>query len=186
MSEPIIFQRNRASHIGVVTRDFDTTVKHWNTLIGAGPFYVSKYQNEYDYRGAKSSCLTKVAFGYWKDMQVQIVAQLCETPSIYSEILDKCPDAPTVHHILTLTDNFDGEMERYASLGVEQAAYFNPAQLRIAFMDTRPLLGVMMEIYEARAGSLNLFKLAHEAHLAWDGKDPIREHPLKIDFTVDE
>ncbi|MFZ4604064.1 MAG: VOC family protein [Caulobacterales bacterium] len=184
MSRPLIFQRHRASHIAVVTRDFDRVLDHWVKLVRAGPFFVSRYENHYEYRGRPATCLTKVAFGYWKDMQIQVVTQLCDTPSIYTEVLDERDKTATFHHVLTLTDDLDADMAHYAAHGIQPAAYFAPSEMRIAFMDTIPVLGLMMEIYQVQPRLLAFFKAAHKAHQEWDGRDPVRAHPLRIESSL--
>lgn len=175
----LILERGRAAQIAVVTRDFEATVQQWATLLGAGPFFCGEFVNrDYLYRGDRADCATEVAFGYLGDMQVQIVAQTCDTPSIYSEILGLSERTPLFHHMLILTDDIDADIARYAQHGIGVAALVEPQGMKVAFMDSVPQLGVIVEFFQMSPYFDDFFTRAHRAHLEWDGSDPIRRHPL--------
>lgn len=175
----IILERGRAAQIAVVTRDFEATVQQWATMLGAGPFFCGEFVNrDYLYRGQLADCATEVAFGYLRDMQVQIVAQTCDTPSIYSEILGLSEATPLFHHMLILTDDIDADIARFAAGGIGIAALVEPTGMKVAFMDSVPQLGVMVEFFQMSPYFDDFFTRAHQAHLEWDGSDPIRRHPL--------
>lgn len=165
--------------MAIVTRDFEGTVQHWATLLGAGPFFCGEFVNrDYCYRGQRADCATEVAFGYLRDMQIQIVAQTCDAPSIYSEILGLSNGAPQFHHMLILTEDIDADIARYASRGIGVAALVEPPGMKVAFMDSVPQLGMMIEFFQMSLYFDEFFTRAHRAHLEWDGLDPIRRHPL--------
>jgi hypothetical protein len=179
-AEPaLILQRGRAAQIAVVTRDFEATVAQWATMLGAGPFFCGEFTNQdYLYRGERSTCRTEVAFGFLRDMQIQIVAQLDDTPSIYTEILDLNPATPGFHHVLILTDDIDADIARFNRAGIGTAALVEPDGMKVAFMDSMARLGVIVEFFQMSPYFEDFFARAHRAHLDWDGRDPIRRHPL--------
>lgn len=175
----VILQRGRIGQIAVVTSDFERTILDWVNLTGAGPFFCGTFNNEnYLYRGQRSSCEVEVAFGYLQDMQIQIVAQLDDTPSIYTEILDAAGGKIAFHHLLLLTDDIDADLARYANMGIEPAAYMQLKGMRVAFMDTVQQAGTIIEFFQMSPYFEDFFARVHQSHLTWDGRDPIRRHPL--------
>ncbi|MFV0644059.1 MAG: VOC family protein, partial [Sphingomonadaceae bacterium] len=163
-SEAPILNKGRIAQVAVITRDFEKTVHDWAKLLGAGPFFCGEFVNrDYYYRGRQENCAVDVAFGYLHDMQIQVVAQKCDTPSIYSEVLDLSPSTPMFHHTLYLTDDIDTEIARYAEEGVEVAALFEPKGMKVAFMDTIPRLGVMVEFFQMSPYFDDFFTRAHRA-----------------------
>jgi len=176
---PRITATNQVSQISFVTRHFEKTIKEWARITGAGPFFCGDFALEnYYYRGKTSSCRTTVGLGFLGDMQIQIVTQNDNNPSIYKEILDRNPHGDAFHHILALTDDIDGDLERYKKLGVELASYVEIKGMRVAFFDTIGQLGFMMEYFQRTQFHDQWFRQIHQAHLNWDGKDPIQSHPL--------
>jgi hypothetical protein len=148
-------------------------------LLGAGPFFCGNFVNrDYLYRGQRSTCEIEVAFGYLKDMQIQIVRQIDSTPSIYTEILDAHPGNVAFHHTLFLTDDIDADMARFEAAGMATAALMEPEGMRVAFMDSVPRMGAMVEFFQMSPFFEDFFTRAHQEHCRWDGRDPIRRHPL--------
>jgi methylmalonyl-CoA/ethylmalonyl-CoA epimerase len=167
------------NQIAFVVRDFEKTVLDWALLTGAGPFYCGDFKLEnFTYRGRPASCHTTVGLGYLGDMQIQIVRQNDDSPSIYKEILDLNPGRSAVHHVLSITDDIDAILERHRTAGIEVASYVEILGMRVAFLDTVDRLGVIFEYFQRTAFHDDWFRKIHAAHVAWDGKDPLRGHPL--------
>jgi len=61
--------------LGYVVEDVRATAMEWVEAVGAGPFYVIESQpmNNYHYRGIKTHAEISIAFGYWGEMQVELI-----------------------------------------------------------------------------------------------------------------
>jgi len=178
----LILQRGRISQVACVTSDLEGTAMDWVRLTGAGPIFCGQFLNkDYSLRGVTSTCLIDVAFGYLGDMQLQIVAPLDDEPSIYSEILERCGGGVGMHHLLVLTDDIEVDLAAYREKGVGVAAEVKLLGMHLAFLDTVEELGLFVELFQMTPYFDDFFPKVHRAHLEWDGKDPIRRHPLGSD-----
>jgi hypothetical protein len=68
-----------------VPKDFDAAVKHWTETMGVGPFYLieNNLLGEGKYLGEPYHCVFSIAIAYWGDMQIELVRQENDAPSIY-------------------------------------------------------------------------------------------------------
>jgi len=74
---------------GFVVRDLDAAIASWVAL-GVGPWFVTRdiTMGGCRYRGALSEPVVSLALANAGDMQIELIAQLDDTPSIYREFLD--------------------------------------------------------------------------------------------------
>lgn len=174
-----ILTRGRVSQIACVTKDLAGTAAEWSRLTGAGPFFCGKFFNEGNiFRGQKVDFWTDVAFGYLGDMQIQIVAQLDDCPSIYHEITERNRGGVGFHHTLILTDDMEAEKRKFQEFGIAIASEFRSETMHVVFFDTVEQFGFFTEYFEMNDYFDAFFTKAHRAHLEWDGQDPVRRHPL--------
>ena len=92
-------------HAYVVT-DLDAAVRRWSELFGAGPFALRWHHvaPQFAYRGTPDQADVSYAFGYLGDIQVQLIQQHDDTPSIYRDMYG--PDEEGFHHVATLVHDF--------------------------------------------------------------------------------
>jgi len=174
-----ILTRGRVAQIACVTTDLARTAADWSRLTGAGPFYCGKFFNAGNlYRGESRDFWLDVAFGYLGDMQIQIAAPVDEGPSIYHEIIDRNGGGVGFHHTLVLTDDIAADKQRFAHMGVGIAAEVKLSGMHVVFFDTIDQLGFFVEYFQMSSYFDDFFVKAHREHLAWDGADPVRHHPL--------
>lgn len=157
-----------------VVDDIEAACLGWVDLIGAGPFFLSPHHVSPDhfYRGEPSEADLSYAFGQAGPAHIQLIQQHNDVPSVYREMVATGTNA--FHHFAILPDDFEGEKQRFEAAGYPAVTTLTSAA-RVAYMDTRPILGCFVELYENNAPLRETFAHWKEVHEAWDGKtDPIR------------
>src|SRR5438067_1870127 len=74
-----------------VPADFDAALSFWTKTIGAGPFF-SIEQVKLDhvrYRGEPAAIDFSITLGYWGAMQIELIRQHNDTPSIFKAWRDQ-------------------------------------------------------------------------------------------------
>ena len=68
-------------------RDFEAGLRFWSGPMGAGPFFVIDHVEfgEVRYRGAPAQLDLAVGIGYWGDLQIELVHQHNDAPSIFHD-----------------------------------------------------------------------------------------------------
>jgi len=87
-----------------VPKDFDAAIRHWTETMGVGPLTSSRTTS-----WAKAStsvspdhCVFSIAIAYWGDMQIELVRQENDAPSI-----DRGCEGEALHHTCILTDDIE-------------------------------------------------------------------------------
>lgn len=88
--------------IAFVPDDFDAALAHWTKVMGVGPFFLLENIQlaESTYLSAPNACVFSIAIAYWGDIQVELIRQENDAPSIYREAR-----GPGLHHTFILTDD---------------------------------------------------------------------------------
>lgn len=160
-----------------VVRNLENAIDFWTSAGKAGPFFTGEYDLPADacqYKGKPSGFHTRFAFGVNGSIAVELVEQVGDAPSIFTEVLEQRGEGP--HHLKFVTPSRSDEVDRLAHLGFEEVVRLSlgaPDRL-ISFVDMREKCGVFYEIM-----NFDHWRPAYEAlvsaHQAWDGKkDPLR------------
>ncbi len=76
--------------IGIVVRDLDAAMRHWVDVCGVGPwFHTDRLAlTTFTYRGQRHDDIhVSAAFANSGDVQLVIIQQHCQTPSMYRDFL---------------------------------------------------------------------------------------------------
>jgi len=179
METPRIWQLGQVSQVGFVVADVEKAAREWVRLTGAGPFFVGSFRmDDCFYRGRTVSMDITTALAYLGDTQIQLVQPNGDGPNIFSELLAQTSNPGGVfHHIHLLTDDVAREIARFRAQEVEMVSYSEVAGvLKVAIFDTIATLGGLLQYYQFNPSSQRQFKIVHDIHLNWDGKDPIRRN----------
>jgi hypothetical protein len=173
MSGPLV-RIGEVMQLAYVPADFDAALAHWLKL-GAGPFFALDHVALEDvrYRGRPATIDFSMMLGYWGDLQVEIIRQHNDAPSIYKAWRDAGREG--LHHVCILTDDMAGARSAAAAAGavVEQEARV-PGGGEVFYVDTGGGPGTMVEILKPAPGGREFFGMMREAHRGWDGSDPVR------------
>lgn len=158
-----------------VPADFDAALDHWTRVVGAGPFFALEHVRLEDvrYRGAPSDPDFSMALGYWGDMQIELIRQHNDAPSIYKSWRDQGLEG--LHHVCMLVDDVAAARAVCEGVGAVVAQEGRVAGGGgVIYVDTGGGPGTMVEILQPGPGTRELFAMMREAARGWDGSQPLR------------
>jgi catechol 2,3-dioxygenase-like lactoylglutathione lyase family enzyme len=165
----------RIAQIGYVVRDIDASLEHW-VQHGVGPwFYVDRVQTDYFlYRGVESAMEMSVAVANSGDIQIELIQQRNDAPSVYKDFLDAGREG--MQHIAYWTNDFEALYDKALSLGykVAQEGSIGGDQGRFAYLDTEHDQGTVIEISDISGPKGQFFCYIRDVAADWDGADPVR------------
>ena len=159
---------------GYVVRDWRAAAEHWSQALGVGPFFVMDHIRfaECTYRGAPSAIDMSVAIAYSGDLQIELVQQHNDAPSIYTDFAAEHGEG--LQHVGVLVDRLesalalDGWSDRVVQAGSTLVGQ------RFAYVDVGCHPGGMIELIEVSAQARSAFAYMKEKAASWDGERPIR------------
>ncbi|ABW14106.1 conserved hypothetical protein [Parafrankia sp. EAN1pec] len=162
-----------ARQIGYIVRDIDQAVRSWLEL-GVGPWYVLRGQTQTGlYRGRSCTAPLSIAFSNTGDLQVELICQEDDTPSIYTEFLRSGHEG--FHQLAWWTDDFDATMRSVAAAGWPVVwSGDGDGAARYAYVEPPAGPATIVEIMEVTAATDGIATLVRQAAQDWDGSDPIR------------
>jgi catechol 2,3-dioxygenase-like lactoylglutathione lyase family enzyme len=139
--------------LAFVPADIGAALDWWTGFMGAGPFFHLPHVALEDvrFRGQPTAPDFSLWLGYWGDMQVELIQQHDDAPSIYRRDFPGVGDDRRLHHVCLLVDDVAAAV-----------AYVQPA------------LGPLLELLSPAPGTAELFAMMREAHRSWDGREPVR------------
>ncbi|HEX8447872.1 MAG TPA: VOC family protein [Sphingomonas sp.] len=160
--------------LAFVPHDFEAAIRFWTETMGAGPFFRLPHiaYRAARYRGETSHVDFSVVLGYWGDMQIELVEQHCDSPSIYRQWLDDGREG--LHHVCVLVDSIAHARTVCAAAGAQvvQEVFMDGAEA--IYVDTGGGPGTMVELLEPSPDFAGLFAMMRAAARDWDGSDPVR------------
>jgi len=158
-----------------VVRDIEAAVAHWSGKIGVGPFYLLEHIafGAAYFRGAPLTLDMSVAIAQWGPVQIELIAQHDDAPSIYSEFAARHGEG--LQHVGVLCDSVDAELERHRAAGVHPVQWgATAAGMRFAYLDTDAHPGAMIELIENGPAVEAFFAMIKKGAANWDGSRPLR------------
>ena len=158
--------------IAFVPDNFDAAIVHWTQVMGVGPFFLIENIKLPDslYMGAINECEFTIAIAYWGDVQVELIRQDNDAPSIYRGAQGK-----GLHHMCIMTRDIAAARATAEAAGatvlVEGRVDPDGAVL---YVDTGGGPGTIVEILQPASGTQGLFELIKAASVGWDGSEPVR------------
>ncbi|AQT82987.1 glyoxalase [Mycolicibacterium litorale] len=167
MSGPVLPGAIR--QIGYIVRDFDHALANWVEL-GVGPWYVLRGITQTGrYRGEPCTVTLTIGFANSGDLQVEVIHQDGDGPSIYSEF------GEGFHQLAYWAEDFD------AALAAGEAAGWpvvwsggDPGTARYVYFEGPAGPATIIELMELTPATIGMADLVRSAAVGWDGSDPIR------------
>jgi len=157
-----------------VVRDLDQALGHWLSM-GVGPFYRrdhAAYVSAH-YHGKPIQPDYSIALAYWGDMQIELIAQNCQTPSVYREFLDEGHEG--FHHNLVIVPDLEAfrraipdtpyELLSEVSLGPGTGVFY---------LRGKEYRWPLVEVGHLDPAVFDFFDTMKRASENWDGSNPIR------------
>jgi hypothetical protein len=162
---------------GYVVRDIRAAMDHW-VGIGVGPwFYIDRVKTDYfRHRGADSPVEMSIALANSGDLQLELIQQRNDAPSLYKEFRDAGHEG--LQHVAYWTSDYQALYDKAlaAGLRVGHEGQIGGEQGRFAYFDPpAPHPGLVIEISDISGGKGRFFEHIRQAALSWDGANPIRD-----------
>jgi hypothetical protein len=166
-----------ARQIGYVVRDLDEALASWLS-IGVGPWFTMRDMSLTAlFRGEEVSFGMSLAFSNIGDMQIELINQLDDTPTVHKEFLDSATTDPSGYNQFAWwVDNYDEAYAAAKSAGWDVCWEGTPGTGTRYFYAQVP--GTPMrtiEVMEKEPQVLGMASMVSAAVADWDGvTDPIR------------
>ena len=163
---------------GYVVRDIRAAMDHWINVLGVGPwYYIDRVKTDYfRHRGEDSDLSMSIALANSGDLQIELIQQRNDAPSMYREFLDSGREG--LQHMSYWTKDYQGLYDRALALGymVGHEGRIGGEQGRFAYFDTQGAhCGTVVEISDVSGGKGKFFEHVRRVALDWDGSEPIRD-----------
>jgi catechol 2,3-dioxygenase-like lactoylglutathione lyase family enzyme len=159
--------------IGYVVTDLDRALAGWAEL-GVGPWFVIRSMPQRVlYRGEPCEITLSLALANSGDMQVEVIQQEDETPSIFTEFLAAGREG--FHQFAYWTEDFDATMQAIAEAGWPVVwSGGEDVGTRFAYVEPPNSPATIIEIMELTETTKGMATFVRDAAAHWDGSDPIR------------
>ena len=161
--------------LAYVPADFDATLNYWIEVMGAGPFFALDHVKLEGvmYRGQPSDIDFSMVLGHWGDLQIELIRQHNDAPSIYKTWRDEGREG--LQHVCILVDDMALARGVCAKAGAKVAQEaLVPGGGEVVYVETGGGPGSMVEILKPAPGGREFFAMMREAARDWDGSDPMR------------
>lgn len=163
--------------IGYIVADLDQAIDTWLEL-GVGPWYVIReLPQRAVYRGRNCEVTLSIAFANSGDLQIEVIQQHDDTPSIYTEFLGSGHDG--FHQLGWWTNDFGSALSIAVEAGwpVVWSGDDDGGGVSFAYLEPPSGPATIIEIMELTDVSNGLAELVRAAARDWDGSDPVRSLP---------
>jgi hypothetical protein len=154
-----------------VVDNLEEAMERWTKLYGIGPWVILPHvigQN-LTYRGEPSELDFSAGFVQTGEINIELIEQHTEGPSAFRDMF--APGEEGFHHVAIISDDYEGDKARFEAAGCPVATEFSSGpDSGIAFIDTRKLLGHMVELYQNEAAINGLYSVIRQAAENWDGE----------------
>lgn len=174
MTQPLQTVRQLA----YVVRDLDAALKYWVDVLKVGPFFLFEHCPLLDqkYHGKPSNVDVTLALGNSGALQIELIYQHNDEPSVYKEFLDA--GRVGVHHFGLMPEDYAAACAQYRALGHAAAFECTVGGAPLTYFDTVATLGHYVELWDNSPVYKDLFMLVENAAKHWDGSNPVRPGPL--------
>src|SRR5690606_40409448 len=125
-------------------------LQFWTQVMGAGPFYLMEHirADSTRYRGEPTEIDFSAAIGYWGEMQIELIRQHCDTPSIYNR--ERPAGDNPLHHVLIAVADMAAALRVCEQAGGEllQEATFRGGNAKVAYLRMGGSHGLMLELWQ--------------------------------------
>jgi len=164
---------------GYIVRDIDAAMKHWVEVMGVGPwYYIDRVEIDwFRHRGMDSDVEMSIALANSGDLQIELIQQRNDAPSMYKEFLDAGHEG--LQHVAYWSTDYQALYDEALRLGykIGHEGQIGGEQGRFAYLDTEAHPGTVIEISDISGHKGAFFDHIRDVSANWDGSNPIR--PVK-------
>lgn len=158
--------------VGYVVDDLEAAARSWFEGTGVGPWYVMNDigLDHFTYEGADSPVEIGIAVAYSGAMQIELIVQHNEAPSMYRELRNTFGQG--VQHLCFYPADYDAAMNQALANGLTVGQEGAIHGIRFAYL--RGPSGMVVELGDIPDSMRDGRERQIEAAQAWDGADPVR------------
>jgi catechol 2,3-dioxygenase-like lactoylglutathione lyase family enzyme len=154
--------------------DLQASMAQWLRM-GIGPWIVlpSFAQIDSEYRGRPTAPVVSIAFANSGPLQIELIHQEDESPSIYKEFADS--GRVGFHHVAFWSEDFDATLARAAAAGWPVVHHGSGGGIaKFAYLDAGGFTSTVIEVMELNETTTWMTTTVRDAAQDWDGRDPVR------------
>ena len=161
--------------IGIVVRDIEAAMRHWIEVCGVGPWYYTdklpvtafRYR-EQEFDGIHLS----VALANSGEVQLELIQQRCETPSMYHDFLQAGHEG--MQHWSSWPEDYDTRLEHALANGYAIGQAGDTPRGPFVYLREEGHPGTVIEMAHMTDTRRRIFDAVRDAAVDWDGADPVR------------
>lgn len=161
--------------IGIVVRDIEQAMRHWVEVCGVGPWYYTDRLalTGFTYAGKRYDDIhVSIALANSGDVQIELIQQRCDTPSMYQEFLSGGREG--MQHWSSWPENYEEVYRRALQRGFTVGQEGQSPRGPFVYFRNEGHPDTVIEMAEMTATRRSIFGQIRQAALDWDGADPIR------------
>ena len=137
------------NQIGIVVKNLQKTTDNYWTIFGIGPWQIVRMEppilNDVTLRGKTVNATMLAAIAQSGSIQLELIQPL-EGPSIWKEFLEE--KGGGLHHVQSHIQNPKVTLAAFKEIGVDVLMSGRIGNNIFYYMDTQPLLGIILEIID--------------------------------------
>jgi hypothetical protein len=157
--------------VGYVVRDLPSAIDDALAL-GIGPWFtlLDLPQEGMTYRGEACAPVLSIGFANSGALQVELIQQVDDSPSIYREFLDRGDHG--FNQLAWWVDDYDAFEARARAAGWEAVFGGEAAGARFGYFETGGVLASIVEVMEITDATRWMADTVRDAAATWDPTDP--------------
>jgi len=161
--------------LGYMVRDIEQSMQHWSQTLGIGPwFYNERFAfDSFVYGGKRHDGIElSVAMANSGDMQIELIEQRCQTPSMYLDFLATSGEG--LQHVAFWPNDYDTAYRQALETGYVVGQEGQLPRGRFVYFRSSGHAGTVFEFNEITPVREEIIESIRQAALDWDGSEPIR------------
>ncbi|TNC20600.1 VOC family protein [Amycolatopsis alkalitolerans] len=157
--------------------DLAAACHRFHELYGIGPFFRGRPHalGDVAYRGAPIAepVVVEIACAQAGEVQIELIAESSPGPSCYRDMYESGEGG--LHHTAVFTGDYEGAKAALVAAGDPVAMELSgPQDCRICYLDTRPVLGHMLELCPEVPAIRQVYAYIREQSTRWDRRELIQ------------
>ena len=156
-----------------VVGNLDRALDHWVSL-GVGPFF-RRTRVQYSfarYRGETTQMDFSAALAYSGNIQIELIAQNCRSPSVYREFLDEGLEG--LHHVLIAVPDLEQYRRSIAGRPLSVLGEIGHETGGVLYVRGEEQRWPLLEVGQFGERVFGLFDMLKTASETWDGTNAVR------------
>jgi hypothetical protein len=163
--------------VAYVSRNMEESMRYFTEQLGIGPWYVKKHLplESCSYRGKAIDIDFSVALANSGPLQLEIIEQHNNVPSVYQDFLRNNPAGLHVQHLCFHAPNIEDHLDKLKQRGYAVVQDGVSSSGKFAYCTHHTYEDFCIEVIGYSLVRTNIFAAIEAAARDWDGNDPVRQ-----------